>query len=350
MSAPPDAAAVRLTVRELAGRLGCPFEGDGEVVLTGVAGLEGAGPGELSYLAHPRFRPFLEKTRAAALVLADGEFWDRTPVIRAENPQLAFVRATEIFFAPYRPGPGVHPSAVISPTVKLGRDVSVGPLCWIGDGAEIGDGSVLHPLVAVYPGVRIGRNAVLHAQVTIREGVTVGNNVILHAGVVVGSDGFAYLKGPDGAHRKIPQAGTVRIEDDVEVGANATIDRAALGETVIGRGTKIDNLVMVAHNVEVGTNAILVAQVGIAGSSKIGNGAVLAGQVGVADHLTVGDGAVVAAKSGIARDVPPGAFVAGSPQLDINDWRKAWVLIPKLPELVKDIKRLKKKIEELDKK
>ena len=226
--------------------------------------------------------------------------------------------------------------------------MSIGPLCWIGDRAEIGDGTILHPLVAVYPGVQIGRNAVVHSQVTIREDVAIGDNVILHAGVVVGSDGFGYVKGPDGAHRKIPQAGTVRIEDDVEIGANSTIDRATLGETVIGKGTKIDNLVMVAHNVEVGTNAILIAQVGIAGSSKVGNNVVLAGQVGVADHLTVGDNAVVAAKSGVAKSVPPGAFVAGSPQLDINDWRKVWVLIPQLPELVKDLKRIKKMLEEKD--
>ena len=232
MSTRPDARAVRLTVRELAGRLDCPFEGDGSVVLTGVAGLDEAGPGQLSYLAHPRFRPFLGGTHAAALVLGTGEAWDRTPVIRAENPQLAFIRATEIFFTPYRPGPGVHPTAVVAPTARIGKDASIGPLCWIGDGAEIGDGSVLHPLVAVYPRVRIGRNVVIHAQVTIREDVAIGDNVILHAGVVVGSDGFAYVKGPDGAQRKIPQTGTVRIEDDVEVGANSTIDRAALGATV----------------------------------------------------------------------------------------------------------------------
>jgi UDP-3-O-[3-hydroxymyristoyl] glucosamine N-acyltransferase len=350
MSTRPDARAVRLTVRELAGRLACPYEGDGSVVLTGVAGLDEAGPGQLSYLAHPRFRPSLGGTRAAALVLGTGEAWDRTPVIRAENPQLAFIRATEIFFTPYRPGPGVHPTAVVAPTARIGKDASIGPLCWIGDGAEIGDGAVLHPLVAVYPGVRIGRNVVIHAQVAIREDVSIGDNVILHAGVVVGSDGFAYVKGPDGAQRKIPQTGTVRIEDDVEVGANSTIDRAALGATVVGKGVKIDNLVMVAHNVEIGANSILIAQVGIAGSSKVGANVVLAGQVGLADHLTVGDNAIVAAKSGVTKSVPAGAFVAGSPHLDINDWRKVWVLIPQLPELVKDLKRLKKRVEELERK
>jgi UDP-3-O-[3-hydroxymyristoyl] glucosamine N-acyltransferase len=350
MSTRPDDRAVRLTVRELAGRLECPFEGDGSVVLTGVAALETAGSGDISYLAHPRYRPFLEGTRASALILGGGEAWDRTPVIRAANPQLAFLRATEVFFTPYRPAPGVHPTAVVAPTARVGKGVAIGALCSIGDGAEIGDGSVLHPLVAVYPGVRIGRNAVLHAQVTVREGVSIGDNVILHAGVVVGSDGFAYVKGPDGAQRKIPQAGTVRIEDDVEVGANSTIDRAALGATVIGKGVKIDNLVMVAHNVEVGENSILVAQVGIAGSSRVGKNVVLAGQVGLADHLTVGDGAVVAAKSGVTKSVPPGAFVAGSPHLDINDWRKVWVLAPQLPEFVKELKRLKKKVEELERK
>jgi len=350
MSTRPKARAVSLTVRELAERLGLSFEGDGAVVVSGVAGLDRAGRGDLSFLAHPRFRPHLEKTGASALILAPGVPWDRTPVLRAENPHPAFVRATELFFKPFRPDPGIHPTALVSASAKIGKDVSIGALCWIGDGAEIGAGSILHPLVAVYPGVRIGRNAVIHSQVAIREDVSIGDNVILHAGVVIGSDGFGYIKGPDGRHIKIPQLGSVRIEDDVEIGANSTVDRAALGETVIGKGSKIDNLVMVAHNVEIGTNTILIAQTGIAGSTKVGNNVIMGGQAGLADHVTVGDNVFIAAQSGVAKDIPAGAMVGGSPHFDIKDWLKLSALLPHLPELVKDFKRLKIKLEELDKK
>jgi UDP-3-O-[3-hydroxymyristoyl] glucosamine N-acyltransferase len=349
MSTRPKTRAVRLSIKELAERLGCPFEGDGAVVITGVAGLERAGEGDLSFLAHPRFRPHLEKTRASAVILAPGVPWHRTPAVRAENPRLAFVRATELFFKPFRPEPGIHPAALVSPSAKIGKDVSIGALCWIGDGVEIGAGSVLYPLVAVYPGVRIGRNAVIHSQVTIREDVSVGDNVILHAGVVLGSDGFGYIKDLDGHHLKIPQLGTVRIEDDVEIGANTTVDRATLGETVVGRGTKIDNLVMVAHNVEVGTDTILISQTGIAGSSKVGNNVITGGQVGLADHVTVGDNVFIAAQSGVAKDIPAGSKVGGSPHLDIRDWLKLSALLPQLPELVKDLKRLKKKLEDSEK-
>jgi UDP-3-O-[3-hydroxymyristoyl] glucosamine N-acyltransferase len=255
----------------------------------------------------------------------------------------------ELFFQPFRPEPGIHSTAVVSPSAKIGQRVAVGALTVIEDKAEIGDGTVIFPLVSIYPRVKIGEECVLHSHVSVREDVRIGSRVILHSGVVIGSDGFGYLKLADGTHKKIPQKGTVVIEDDVEIGANSAVDRAALGETIIRRGTKIDNLVQVAHNVEIGENAILAGQVGIAGSSRIGKNVVLAGQVGVADHLSVGDNVIAIAQTGIAQDVPAGAVVAGTPQLDVRDWRKASVLLPQLYDLVKDMKKLKARVEELEK-
>ena len=213
---------------------------------------------------------------------------------------------------------------------------------------EIGAKTVIFPFVAIYQRVKIGRETVIHSHVSIREEVKIGNRVIIHNGASIGSDGFGYLQGKDRSHIKIPQAGTVIIEDDVEVGANTTIDRASLGETIIKKGTKIDNLVQIAHSVEIGQNSILAGQVGIAGSTKIGTNVILAGQVGVADHVKIGDNVIVAAKSGVSKDIPAGSIVAGYPHLDIKDWRKTRSLLPQLYDLAKDIKRMKKKVEELE--
>ncbi len=337
-------------LKDLARLLDCPFAGDGETVLTGVAALDKAGPGDLTFWADPKLKDILARTRAGAVILPPGEPLDR-PVLRSDNPHLTFVRAVELFFTPYKPAPGVHPTAVVAPSARLGRDVSIGALTVVGEEAEIGDGAVLFPLVSIYPRVKVGPGTVIHSHVSLREDVRVGARVLIHGGVVIGTDGFAYLQNPDGTHRKIPQKGTVVIEDEVEIGANTTIDRAALGETIVRRGTKIDNLVMVAHNVEVGTNSLLIAQVGIAGSSTVGNNAVLAGQVGVADHIRIGDKAVIAAQTGVTNDVPDGAFVAGgTPHLNVTDWRKFWATAPRLYDMVKELKRLKARVEELEKK
>jgi len=348
-SAEDKAAAPVLTVRELAGRLGLRYEGDGETRLSGVAGLEEAGPGDLVFLRQPKYRPALERTKASAAVVRPDETFRGIPVLFADDPQLAFVQAVELFFEPYRPGPGVHPTAVVADSAELGPGVSIGALTVIGEDVRIGAGAVVFPLVAVYPRVVIGEGAVIHSQVSLREGVRLGRRVIIHNGAVIGADGFAYLPLADGSHRKIPHKGTVVIEDDVEIGANTAIDRAALGETVIRRGAKIDNLVQVAHNVEVGENAILAGQVGLAGSARVGRGALLGGQVGVADHVRIGDKALAAAKSGITKDVPAGAFVSGSPHLDVRDWRKVWALLPQLYDFVKDFKKLKARVAELEK-
>ncbi len=337
------------TVEELARLLGCRFEGDGTKVISGVAALEAAAAGDLVFLGAPKFRQLLANSRASAAIIPPDDDFRGMPVIFSENPPLTFIRAVELFFQAYRPQPGIHPTAVISPSARIGKDVGVGPLTVIGAEVEIGDGTVIFPLVSVYPRARIGKNCIIHSHVSIREDVRVGSRVILHCGVVVGSDGFGYVKIEDGSHKKIPQKGTVIIEDDVEVGANTAIDRAALGRTVIRRGAKIDNLVQVAHNVEVGENAVLAGQVGIAGSSRIGKNTVLAGQVGVADHLNVGDNVIAIAQTGIARDVPDGAVVAGTPELDVRDWRRASILLPQLSALVKDLKKIKTRVEALEK-
>ena len=348
----PESAAAGpagLTVEELARLLACRFEGDGRTVISGVAGLENAREGDLVFLASPKFRKILEGSPAAAAIVPPEEPFRGIPVILSETPQLTFIRAVELFFQPYRPEPGIHSTAVVSPSARIGQRVAVGALTVIEDKAEIGDGTVIFPLVSIYPRVKIGEECVLHSHVSVREDVRIGSRVILHSGVVIGSDGFGYLKLADGTHKKIPQKGTVVIEDDVEIGANSAVDRAAFGETIIRRGTKIDNLVQVAHNVEIGENAILAGQVGIAGSSRIGKNVVLAGQVGVADHLSVGDNVIAIAQTGIAQDVPAGAVVAGTPQIDVRDWRKASVLLPQLYDLVKGMKKLKARVEELEK-
>jgi len=341
---------MKLTVRELAERLGCPYEGDGAVEIGGCSSLERAAAGDLVFLApaQPKLRPLLEATAAGAAILPPGELFDRLPVIRSENPHLAFIRAVEIFHRPYRPAPGIHPTAAVSATAKIAAGVSIGALSVVGDGAEVGPGTVIFPLVSIYPRVKVGANCILHSGVVVREEVLIGDHVILHNGVSIGADGYGYLRGPEGTHVKIPQVGTVVIEDDVEIGANSAVDRAALGETVIRKGAKIDDLVMVAHSVEVGENALLVAQVGIGGSSKIGRGAILSGQAGVPDHIDIGDGAVVAAKTGITNDIPAGGFVSGSPHLDIRVWRKFWAAAPELYGLLKDFKRLRARVEELE--
>jgi UDP-3-O-[3-hydroxymyristoyl] glucosamine N-acyltransferase len=341
---PPPA----LTIRELAERLGCRYEGDGDTLVRGVAGLENARPGDLVFLGKSKYRRLLEATKASAAIVPPDESFRSIPVLIADDPHLAFVRAVELFFKPYRPEPGIHPAALVSASAEIGPGVSVGAFSVIGDGARIGEGTVIFPLVCVYPRAVIGERTVIHSHVSIREDVRIGSRVIVHNGAVIGADGFGYIRLADGSYKKIPQKGTVVIEDDVEVGANTAIDRAALGVTVIRRGVKIDNLVQVAHNVEVGENAVLAGQTGLAGSVTIGRGALLGGQVGVADHVRIGDGAIAAAKSGITKDVPAGAFVSGSPHLDVRTWRKVWALLPQLYDFIKDVKKLKARMDELE--
>lgn len=350
MKKPPDLVSSSLTVKELSKLLNCAFEGQGKTEIRGVSSLEKAKGGDLVFLAHHRYLPLLERSRASAAIIPAQEKYDRIPVIKAKNPYLTFIKAVKLFYKPYRLEPGVHSQAFVSSSAKIGKGAAVGAFSFIGDEVEIGAGTVIFPLVSIYPRVTIGEETVIHSNVSIREEVRIGKRVTIHNGAVIGADGFGYQKGRDGSHIKIPQKGIVIIEDDVEIGANTTIDRAALGETIIRKGSKIDNLVQIAHNVEIGENTILAAQTGIAGSTKIGKNVIMGGQVGVTDHVTIGDNVMAAAKSGITKSIPPGSIVSGSPHLNIRDWRKVWVLLPHLYDFVKDVKKLKKRVEELENK
>jgi len=340
----------RMTVKELARLLNCSFEGEGSTEIWGFSSLEKAQKGEFSFLSHRQYRPFLEKTKASAVIILPDEKFDRIPVIRSENPYLAFIKAVEFFYKQYLPEPEIHPTALVSSSAKIGQDVAIGAYSYIGEEVEIGTNSIIFPLVAIYPKAKIGERTIIHSGVSVREGVRIGNEVIIHNGAVVGSDGFGYLQDKHGSPVKIPQTGTVIIEDKVEIGANTAIDRAALGETIIRKGTKIDNLVQVAHNVEIGANSFLAGQAGIAGSSKLGKKVVMAGQAGVADHLNIGDNVQMAAQAGIMKDLPANSVVAGTPQMDIKKFMKIIASLPQIPELLKTVRDLKAKIEELDKK
>lgn len=338
-----------LTLGDLAQRLGCPFEGDPQTKISGFSSLEKAQKGDLVYLSHSKHRKLLENSRASAAVIPEKEHYEKIPVIKSSNPQETFFLAVSYFFKPYTPKPGIHPKAVISPEAKLGKNVSIGALVVVGESAEIGDDTVIFPGTIVYPRVKIGRQCVIHSEVSLREEVRVGNRVVIHNGAVIGSDGFGYLQTPKGTRKKIPQTGTVVIQDEVEIGANSTIDRSTLGETIIGRGTKIDNLVQVAHNVEIGPHCVLAAQTGIAGSSRLGKKVITGGQVGVADHLKIGDNAILAAKAGVISDVPENTMVAGYPHMDIKEWRQTWASVRHTRELIRELRKLKKRVEELEK-
>ena len=350
MKKPSEAPSSRITLIELARLLDCPFEGEGSHLLTGVASIERAQKGDLVFLSHSKHRKRLDRTRGSAAIIPQNEKFDRIPVIKSKNPYLSFIKAVEFFYAPYRPEPGIHPQAFISSSAKLGKDVSIGAFTFIGEDVEIGEGSVVFPLTAILPRVKIGRHTTIRSHVSIREDVRIGDRVIIHNGVVLGSDGFGFIKAEDGTHIKIPQKGSVIIEDDVEIGANSTIDRAALDHTIIKKGTKIDNLVQVAHSAEIGENNILAAQTGIAGSSKTGKNVLMGGQVGIIDHLTIGDNAIIAAQSGVGKDIAPDTFVGGSPHLDVKTWRKACAAFPRIYELLREVKHLRKRVEELEKK
>jgi UDP-3-O-[3-hydroxymyristoyl] glucosamine N-acyltransferase len=333
-------------LRDLAARLGCELRGDGAVEIGGVAGLEQAGPGDLTFLANPRYASHLATTRAAAVVLAPGHE-AAVPCLLSDNPYLTFARAVALLRPPARPAPGVHPSAQIDPTAVLGADVHVGALAVVGQGVHVGARSALHPHVVLYEGVEVGEDCVLHSGVQVRERCRLGNRVVVQNGAVIGADGFGFARDDEGRHHKFPQVGIVVVEDDVEIGALTAIDRAALGETRIGRGTKLDNLVQVGHSVTIGEDAVLAGQVGIAGSTRIGSRVTLAGQVGVAGHLTIGDGAIATAQTGIPASVERGAVVSGYPAIENRAWLRSSAVFAKLPELQKRLRELERRVDSL---
>jgi UDP-3-O-[3-hydroxymyristoyl] glucosamine N-acyltransferase len=331
---------------ELAARLGCGLRGDGDVEIRGVAGLDEAGPGDLSFLANPRYAPKLETTRAGAVVLQASQACDR-PALVSDNPYLAFSRAVALVRPAPRPAPGVDPSARVHASAVLGEGVHVGALAVVGQDVRIGARSVLYPHVVLYDGVEIGEDCVLHSAVQVRERCRLGNRVVVQNGAVIGADGFGFARDENGRYHKFPQVGIVVVEDDVEIGAQSAIDRAALGETRVGRGSKLDNLVQVGHSVTIGEDSVLAGQVGIAGSTRIGKRVTLAGQVGVAGHLEIGDGATATAQTGIPSSVEAGALVSGYPAIENRAWLKSSAVFAKLPELARRLRELERQVQDL---
>lgn len=312
------------------------------VEVTGVAGLEHAGPHEISFLANLRYSPLARTTRAAALLVEPKAPELPVTTLRIANPYLAFARAIELFHPARRFPPGIHPTAVISPSAKIGDRAHVAAYVVIGDEVHLGDDAVLLPHVVVYPGAIIGHRFFAHAHAVVREGCRLGDGVTLQNGAIIGADGFGFAKDADGRWVKILQSGPAVLEDDVEVQANACVDRASVGETRIGKGAKIDNLVQVGHGSSVGENTLLCAQVGLAGSTHVGKNVILAGQVGVAGHLTIGDGAVATAQTGIPSDVAPGAVVSGYPAMDNKAWLRTVAAVNRLPDLIRRLRSQEK--------
>jgi UDP-3-O-[3-hydroxymyristoyl] glucosamine N-acyltransferase len=326
-----------VTLAELAERLGCRLDGDGTIEVSRVAGIEDAGPGELTFLSNSKYASKLASTRASAVIVDTAVASAPCAMLRTAQPYVAFAEAVGLLTPAASPVPGISPLAAIDPTAHLGPGVSVGPFVSIGAGVRVGAHTVLHPHVVVGAGASIGSSSVLHAHVSIREGVQIGSRVVIQDGAVVGSDGFGFARRPDGSHLKIPAVGRVVIEDDVEIGAQSAVDRPAVGETRIASGTKIDNLVQVAHGVRIGRDVMLAAQVGIAGSTVLEDGVMMAGQSGATGHVRLGRGAIVGAKSAVTKDIAPGQHVAGIPAIDVDVWRESAVLLRRLGELRKSL-------------
>ena len=327
------------TLQEIAERVAGRLEGDPGRRVTGVQPLDAAGPDDLSFLANPRYREAAAASRAGALLVrSEGRVEGRDLVI-VDSPYTALAAAMALFHPRAVPDPGVSPDAVVAAGAVLGRDVSIGPLAVVGDGCRLGDRVVLMPAVVLGEKVTIGADTILHPGVVVYPRSVIGARVVVHAGAVVGSDGFGFGE-EEGGRARIPQVGIVRVGDDVEIGAGTTIDRATFGETVIGRGSRLDNLVQVGHNVTIGEGSVLVAQSGVAGSTRLGRSVIMAGQSGAAGHLTIGDGAIVGAKSAVLADLAPGAFVVGHPAIDHREWKRAQAAWRRLPDLLRRVRRL----------
>ncbi|MGB2590788.1 MAG: UDP-3-O-(3-hydroxymyristoyl)glucosamine N-acyltransferase [Candidatus Acidiferrum sp.] len=342
-----------MKLAEIAQKLGCRLDGHGDTPIHGIAGIEHAEPGQITFLANRRYFPLLKTTRASAVLIQDGikiERGDEMPLLaalRTPNPYLAFAHAIELFYQAPRYEPVFHPTALIAKSARIGAGAHIGPYCIIEKDARIGRNAVLHSFVTVYQGARIGDDFFAHSHAVVREFCQIGDRVILQNGVVIGGDGLGFAKQNDGTWYKMQQSGPAVLEDDVEIQANACVDRATVGETRIGRGTKLDDLVIVGHASQVGANTMLCGQVGLAGSTKVGDGCILAGQVGTAGHLTIGDGAVITAKSGVPNDVPSRAMFSGYPAVDNRQWLKTVAALNRLPELQKRVRELEAELERL---
>lgn len=337
-----------MKLREIARRLECRLEGDGEIEIRRVAAIDEAGPGDLTFFTNVKYAPQLRTTAASAVILSDDAEAAPCAMLRVPHPYFAFAKAVELFVGDERPAPGIDASAHVASSAVVSPEAFIGPFAVIGDDVRIGARTIVHAHAVVAHGAHIGDDCVIHSRVSIRERVQIGNRVIVQDGAVIGSDGFGFARRPDGTHHKIPQIGGVIIEDDVEVGANAAIDRPAVGETRIGAGTKIDNLVQIAHGVTIGRDVLLAAQVGIAGSTTVEDRVTLAGQVGVSGHITIGQGAIATAQTGIPNSVEPGAFISGYPAIANRDWLKSSAIFRKLPELRKIVADLQARLERLE--
>jgi len=341
-----------LKLSEIANRLGCRLDGDGNVEIVRVASLESAQPGDLSFLTSAKYRRLLAGTRASAVIVGSSEPAAVVPsaILRSDHPYVTLALALRLLAPSAAPPRGVDRLSAIAADAAIGPDASVGPFVAVGAGASIGARAVIYPSVVIGPRARIGDDCVLHAGVSVRDGVVIGHRVTILDGAVIGSDGFGFARQPDGSHLKIPQHADVIIEDDVEIGANTTIDRPAVGETRVAKGTKVDNLVHIAHGVTVGRRVLLAAQVGIAGSTTVEDDVMMGGQVGVGGHLTVAKGTVAGGQSGITRSTDAGSYISGYPAIDNLTWRKAQVIFRRLPELKNRIEELEQRIDELEEK
>jgi UDP-3-O-[3-hydroxymyristoyl] glucosamine N-acyltransferase len=339
-----------MKISELAERTGARVEGATEdLEITGAAGLDDATEGHVTFLANPRYTPRVNTTRASAIYLSEEAQTDREiAILRVKDPYLAYTRALRIFNPEAELEPFVHPSAVIDATARVAKRVAIGACVVIGRNAFIGDDVRIYPNVTIYDDVTIGRGSVIHSGVAIRERTVIGERVVIHNNSVIGCDGFGYAKDEEKHWLKIPQAGRVVIEDDVEIGAATTIDRASVGESRIGRGSKLDNLVQVGHSCTIGEDTLLCAQVGLAGSSHIGSRVILAGQAGVAGHLTIGDDVVLTAKSATSHDIPAGKVISGIPAFDNKDWLRSTAAFRRLGEIQRTVRELQKKIQTTD--
>lgn len=338
-----------MKLSELASLTMASVEGDDvDLEISGAAGLDEAGAGQITFLANPRYTPKVNTTQASAIYVSEEAIIDRDiPLLRAKNPYLAYTRALRIFHPESQPAPSIHESAVIDSSAIVARNVWIGAGVVIGPSCEIAEGVRIHPNVTIYEDVSVGKDSIIHSGAVIREHSKIGERVVIHNNVVVGCDGFGYAKDEERHWLKIPQTGRVVIEDDVEIGAGTTIDRASVGESRIGRGTKIDNLVQIGHSCTVGEDTLLCAQVGLAGSSHIGSRVILAGQAGVAGHLTIGDDVVITAKSATSHDVPAGKVISGIPAFDNRDWLRSTAAFRRLGDMQRKIRELEKKLAEL---
>lgn len=339
-----------MKLSELARLTAAKVENNGDdVEITGAAGLDEAHVGDVTFLANPRYTPRVNTTKASAIYLSEDAKIERDiSILRAKDPYLAYTRALRLFYPEPAVEPSVHPSAVIDPTARISEGVSVGARSVIGAEVELGPGVQIHPNATLYPQVKIGRDSVIHSGVAIRERTLIGERVIIHNNAVIGCDGFGYAKDEEKRWLKIPQTGRVVIEDDVEIGAGTTIDRASVGESRIGRGSKIDNLVQVGHSCTIGEDTLLCAQVGLAGSSHIGSRVILAGQAGVAGHLKIGDDVVLTAKSATSHDIPAGKVISGIPAFDNKDWLRSTAAFRRLGEMYRLLKDLEKRLLKLE--